>query len=105
MTPDAPSEARAWAPFKISLAGEHAVGYGGSSVVAALDAGVEVTASPSPGAVGSFRSGAVSCSWRVGELVAFAARVDREFRRRGPEAWRLWAEDFYAPFKYAFGAF
>jgi mevalonate kinase len=99
-----PEVLRAWAPYKISLSGEHAVGYGGSSVVAALDAGVDLHAEVSAGAAGSFRSGDVSCPWTSDEAERFAAEVDEEFERRGPEAWRRWAGDFFAPFRYAVGA-
>lgn len=93
----------AWAPLKISLSGEHAVGYGGSSVVAAVDAGLEIDATPAIADTGRLRSGEATEVWTPAEAVRFAARVDEAFAREGASAWRHWADDFFAPLRYAAG--
>lgn len=103
-----PTAFRAVAPLKLSLAGEHAVGYGGSSVVAALD--VELTleveegeATASPEGRGRFQHGGRHCAWDPAELAVFRRRVDAAFRRRGAAAWQRWSDDFFAPFRYVAG--
>lgn len=91
------------APFKVSLAGEHAVGYGGSSVVAAAGAGLRLSLRAVAGERSRFRCGGRRESWTAAGAADFRRRVDAAFRTAGAGAWRLWADDFFAPLRYLAG--
>lgn len=95
---------RCWAPYKLSLAGEHAVGYGGRSIVAALDVGLTLNVHPAPGGRGRFRCGRRSTRWTRAAAVAFAEDVDRRFATAGAAAWHEWRGDWFAPFRYVVGS-
>lgn len=104
MTPTSASRlVRVFAPYKLSLAGEHAVGHGGSSVVAALDTGVTLHLSAVREPWVRISHGARHHCFERTELVDYRQRVDDSFRRRGPAAWHAWAGDDFAPFRYLAG--
>lgn len=91
------------APFKVSLAGEHAVGYGGSSVVAAAGPGLRLVLRAAGGPGSRFHCGARRESWTATAAAEFRRRVDRAFAAEGTDAWRRWADDFFAPLRYLAG--
>jgi mevalonate kinase len=93
-----------WAPYKVSLAGEHAVGYGGSSIVAALDVGLTLSIRRASARRGTFRCGRRIARWTRRDVTALAEAVDHRFATVGATAWRRWRRDWFAPSRYVVGS-